>query len=74
MFIYFSCSEPVTAKLTRLHNDAHIVAFGARIVGVEVAKAIVDEFLSVEYEGGRHQTRVNAIEDEHDFEGSELVE
>lgn len=68
------CSEPVTAKLTRLHNDAHIVAFGARIVGVEVAKAIVDEFLSVEYEGGRHQARVDAIEDEHDFEGSELVE
>lgn len=68
------CSEPTTAKLVRLHNDAHIIAFGARIVGVEVAKSIVDEFLSTEYEGGRHQARIDAIEDEHDMVGSELVE
>lgn len=67
------CSEPVTARLTRLHNDAQIVAFGARIVGSEVAKAIVDEFLATEYEGGRHQARVDAIEDERDFEGSEPI-
>lgn len=67
------CSEPVTARLTRLHNDAQIVAFGARIVGSEVAKSIVDEFLATEYEGGRHQARVDAIEDEHDFEGSEPI-
>ncbi len=61
------CSEPVTAKLTRLHNDAQIIAFGARIVGDEVAKMIVDEFLSTQYEGGRHQARIDAIEDDNDL-------
>ena len=49
------CSEPVTAHLSKLHNNANIVAFGARIVGAETAKAIVDAFLNTQYEGGRHQ-------------------
>ena len=55
------CSEPVTARLTKQHNNANIIAFGARIVGVETAKAIVDAWLEAEFEGGRHQARVDMI-------------
>lgn len=55
------CSEPVTARLTKLHNNANIICFGARIVGIEMAKAIVDAWLDTEFEGGRHQTRVDMI-------------
>lgn len=55
------CSEPVSARLTKLHNDANIICFGARIVGMETAKAIVDAYLDTEFEGGRHQTRVDMI-------------
>ena len=55
------CSEPVTAKLSKEHNNSNIVAFGARIVGLETAKAIVDAWLTAEYQGGRHQTRVDLI-------------
>ena len=55
------CSEPVTAKLSKEHNNSNIVAFGARIVGLEMAKAIVDAWLGAEYQGGRHQTRVDLI-------------
>lgn len=54
-------SEPVSARLTKLHNDANIIAFGARIVGSEMAKAIIDAYLGTEYEGGRHQKRVDMI-------------
>lgn len=54
-------SEPVSARLTKLHNDANIIAFGARIVGPETAKAILDAYLGTEYEGGRHQKRVDMI-------------
>ncbi|HBY19590.1 MAG: ribose 5-phosphate isomerase B [Clostridiales bacterium GWE2_32_10] len=42
-----ACSEPLSARLSREHNDANVIAFGARIVGIEMAKAIVDSFLSV---------------------------
>lgn len=55
------CSEPYTAKLSRMHNNSNIVAFGARVVGEELAKMIVDEFLAAEYEGGRHQRRVDLL-------------
>lgn len=61
------CSDTVTARLTKQHNDANIICFGARIVGIELAKAIVDAYLDAEFEGGRHQTRVDmmmAIENE----------
>lgn len=57
------CSEPYSAKMSRLHNDANIIAFGARVVGSELAKMIVDEFLNAEFQGGRHQTRVDMIND-----------
>ncbi len=55
------CSEPVSAALTKKHNNANIIAFGARIVGIEMAKAIVDAWLDAEYEGGRHQTRIDMM-------------
>lgn len=57
------CSEPVTASLSKRHNNANIIAFGARIVGLEMAKAIVDSFFDAEFEGGRHQRRVNLLTD-----------
>lgn len=55
------CSEPYTAKLSKQHNNTNIIAFGARVIGIETAKMIVDEWLSAEYEGGRHQTRIDMI-------------
>ena len=55
------CSEPYSARLTRQHNDANIIAFGARVVGSAMAEMIVEEFLNAEYEGGRHQRRVDMI-------------
>ena len=55
------CSEPFSAKLSRQHNNTNILAFGARVVGVELAKMIVDEWLKAEFEGGRHQRRVDML-------------
>lgn len=55
------CSEPVTARLVKEHNNANIIAFGARIVGIETAKAILDAYLGAEFLGGRHQTRIDMI-------------
>ncbi|MGM7556486.1 ribose 5-phosphate isomerase B [Aerococcus christensenii] len=55
------CSEPYSAKLSRQHNDTNILAFGSRVVGLELAKMIVEEWLSAEYEGGRHEKRVEMI-------------
>ena len=56
-----ACSEPYSAKLSRMHNDTNILAFGARVVGTELAKMIVDEWLAAEFEGGRHKRRVDMI-------------
>ncbi len=55
------CSEPFSAKLSRQHNNTNILAFGARVVGVELAKMIVDQWLEAEFEGGRHQRRVDML-------------
>ena len=55
------CSEPVTARLVKEHNNANIIAFGARIVGAETAKAIVKAYLEAEFLGGRHEMRVGMI-------------
>ena len=55
------CSEPCTARLSKLHNNSNVLAFGARIVGIEMAKMIIDEWLAAEFMGGRHQTRVDMI-------------
>ena len=57
------CSEPYSARLSRQHNNTNIVAFGARVIGVETAKDIVDAWLGAEYEGGRHQVRIDMIDE-----------
>jgi ribose 5-phosphate isomerase B len=55
------CSEPYSASLSRRHNDCNVLAFGARIVGPDMALAIVDAWLDGEYEAGRHARRVNEL-------------
>ncbi len=60
-------SDPVVAHLGRLHNDCNALSMGGRIVGAEVARACVSEFLSTEFEGGRHVPRIakiRALEDQ----------
>ena len=56
-----TCSEPYSARLSRQHNNSNIVSFGARVIGVETAKDIVDAWIGAEYEGGRHQMRIDMI-------------
>ena len=57
------CSDTVSAKLTRLHNDANVLAMGAGIVGENLALSIVDTFLHTEFSGEeRHQRRIDLIE------------
>lgn len=55
------CSEPYSAKLSKEHNNTNILAFGSRVVGIELAKMIVKEWLEAEFEGGRHSERVEMI-------------
>ena len=55
------CSETYSAKFTRLHNDANVLCMGERVVGSGLAKEIIDAFLFTEFEGGRHQRRVDMI-------------
>lgn len=55
------CTDPVMARLTREHNDANMLAMGGRIIGIELAKGIVQAFLSTEFSGGRHKTRIDKI-------------
>ncbi len=55
------CSEPYSAKMTRAHNNANILAFGARVVGQDLAKMIVDAFIDTKFEGDRHQRRVDML-------------
>jgi ribose 5-phosphate isomerase B len=54
-------SEPLSAKLSREHNDANVIAMGARLVGIEMAKACVEAFLSTEFGGDRHARRVTKL-------------
>ena len=55
------CSEPYSAKLSKEHNNSNVLAFGARVIGIEMAKMIVDSWLGAEYEGGRHQKRIDML-------------
>jgi len=55
------CSDTYSAKYTRLHNNANMLAMGERVVGQGLAMEIVDTFLATEFEGGRHATRVDMI-------------
>ena len=54
-------SEPLSASLAREHNDANCLAIGARLTGIEMAKACVTAFLDTEFAGGRHQRRVDKL-------------
>jgi ribose 5-phosphate isomerase B len=53
--------EPLSASLARRHNDCNAIAIGARLIGPEMAKACVSAFLTTEFEGGRHQRRVDQL-------------
>ncbi|MEG0874414.1 MAG: ribose 5-phosphate isomerase B [Clostridiales bacterium] len=55
------CSEPLSAKLAREHNDANVLAMGARIIGEAMALEIVETFLHTEFKGGRHQKRIDLL-------------
>lgn len=55
------CSEPYSAILSKQHNNTNILAFGARVVGSELAKLIVDSWLNAFYEAGRHARRIEMI-------------
>ncbi len=57
------CSEAFSARMIRQHNDANMLAIGARVVGEGLAIDIVDAFLDATFEGGRHATRVKMIEE-----------
>ena len=57
------CSEPLSAKMTRLHNDANMLAMGAALIGINTAKEITDTFLDTPFSGDeRHQKRIDLIE------------
>lgn len=55
------CSDTFSARLTREHNDANVLCFGSRVVGMGLAFDLVDNFLSAEYQGGKHAKRVDMI-------------
>ena len=57
------CGDPYSAEMTRRHNNANVLALGAGIVGVNLAERITDVFLSTQFEGGRHQRRIDLIAD-----------
>ena len=57
------CSEPFSAKLSKQHNNSNILCFGARVVGTELAKMIVESWMDAEFQGGRHQVRIDMIRD-----------
>ncbi len=54
-------SEPLSAKLAREHNDANVIAMGARLTGIDMAKACLDTFLTTDFAGDRHQRRVDKL-------------
>ncbi len=58
------CSEPYSARLSREHNNTNILAFGSRVIGSELAKMIVKEWLEADFEGGRHADRVAMLDNE----------
>ncbi|MCA8938951.1 MAG: ribose 5-phosphate isomerase B [Planctomycetes bacterium] len=53
--------EPFSAKMTREHNNANVICFGARVVGVGIMKACCDAYLAAEFEGGKHARRVDGF-------------
>lgn len=61
-----TCSEPYSAEYSRRHNDANVLTFGARVIGVETAKQLVKVFLETPFEGGRHERRVKQLAEVED--------
>ena len=57
------CSDTYSARMTRAHNDANLLCLGARVIGSCLALDIIDAFLGADFEGGRHQTRVDMMMD-----------
>ena len=57
------CSEPYSAILSKQHNNTNILCFGSRVIGIELAKFIVKSWLESDFESGRHQNRINMIDD-----------
>lgn len=57
-----TCSDTYSARMSRLHNNANMIAVGARVVGEDTAKLLVDTFLATGHEGGRHARRVELID------------
>lgn len=55
------CSEPYSAKLSREHNNSNMLALGSRVVGIDLARMIVSVWLDTEFEGGRHQRRIDQL-------------
>lgn len=55
------CHDGLSASLSRKHNDANVLCLGARLIGIETAKDCVNEFLNNEFEGGRHQKRIDKL-------------
>ena len=55
------CHDGLSASLSRRHNDANVLCLGARLIGIETAKDCVNEFLNSEFEGGRHQKRIDKL-------------
>lgn len=58
-------SEPLSAKLAREHNNANVIAMGARLTGIDMAKACIDAFLSTDFAGDRHERRVDKLSNPH---------
>lgn len=56
------CSEPYSAKLSRQHNNANVLCMGGRLVGDNMAIEIVETWLNTEFEGGRHQRRIDKLD------------
>lgn len=57
--------DPLSARLSREHNDANVIAMGARLIGIEMAKACLEAFLSADFSSGRHSGRVNKLTHPH---------
>ena len=55
------CHDGLSATLTRKHNDANVLCIGARLIGVDTAKDMLKQFLTTEFEGGRHQKRIDKL-------------
>jgi len=67
------CHNLYTARMGRLHNDANILVMGGRVIGVALALEMVDIFLTMPFEGGRHNVRLNQIDSEAYFGGKKLT-